>query len=377
MPLILACLVVQALEQLQRLVSIDGPIDVDPRTIEDLLHGTFRQIGVLALKQANPILVRVLERLIAGVEQSGPCFRIGDDFKFLIELEASDGVGKRRRRRTTGLYQTQHIVVDRADPRDLRQYLITEGRKRCANATHQLHTCRHRCRNRPGCGLGRRSGMRLVPRLPRLVQRSGDFFFALECRHRTDQRKRIEQAEHRTRHALGALLRCFTVDGLIEAVTGVDQAGQHQDALASRNEQCQWPQPVDPAHQRFHHRAQVVAIDLGIVTDGFDAGHGGLLHGQHQLRKRVGVGRRTLKVDIVLRVPETVVVEEPRVLFQPVLLRVNRHALQRRQHARMESAVFTIVLGKMRDQRLPCGGNPALVHDPLAQVPPVGEFMQG
>ncbi|MNN44086.1 hypothetical protein D3C81_1583610 [compost metagenome] len=127
----------------------------------------------------------------------------------------------------------------------------------------------------------------------------------------------------------------------------------------------------------MHHRAQVVAIDLGIVTDGFDAGHGGLLHGQHQLRKRVGVGRRTLKVDVVLRVPETVVVEKPRVLFQPVLLRVNRHALQRRQHARMESAVFTIVLGKMRDQRLPCGGNPALVHDPLAQVPPVGEFMQG
>ncbi|MNO61767.1 hypothetical protein D3C76_524240 [compost metagenome] len=377
MLLILARLVVQALEQLQCLDSIDGPIDVDSRTVEDLLHGTFRQTLVLALEQANPILIRVLERLIAGIEQSGPRLRIGDGLERLIELEASDGVGKHRRRRATGLHQAQHIVVDRADPGDLRQYLVTEGSKRCANASHQLHTRRHGHRRRTGRGLGRRSGMRFAPRFPRLVQRSGDFFFALECRHRTDQRKRIEQAEHRARHALGALLRCFTVDGLIEAITGVDQPGQYQDAFASRNEQCQWPQPVDPLHERFHHRAQVVAIDLGIVADGFDAGHGSLLHGQHQLRERIGIGRRTLKVYVVLRVPETIVVEEPRVLFQPVFLRVHRHAVQRRQHARMESAVFTIVLRKMRDQRLPCRDNPALGHDPLAQLRPVGELMQG
>ncbi|MNZ41809.1 hypothetical protein D3C78_593690 [compost metagenome] len=332
---------------------------------------------VFTLKQANPLLVRVLERLISGVEQSGPCLRVGDDFEFLIELEACDGVGEQRRRRTASMHQAQHIVVDRTDPGDLRQYLITEGSKGGADATHQLHTCRHGHRSRSGCGLGRRFGMRLAPGFPGFVQRSGDFFFALECRHRPGQRECIEQAEHRARHALGALLRCFTVDGLIEAITGVDQPGQYQDALTSRNEQCQWPQPVDPLHERFHHRAQVVAIDLGIVADGFDAGHGGLLHGQHQLRERVGVSRHTLKVDVVLRVPETVVVEQPCVLFQPVFLRVNRHALQRRRHPRMEGTVFTIVLGKMRDQRLPCGGNPALVHDPLAQVPEVGEFMQG
>ncbi|MNG09849.1 hypothetical protein D3C84_932870 [compost metagenome] len=95
------------------------------------------------------------------------------------------------------------------------------------------------------------------------------------------------------------------------------------------------------------------------------------------MRERIGVGVSSLKIDVILRVPETVVVEEPGAPFQPVFVRVNRHALQRGRHARMEGAVFPIVLGKMREQRLACGRYLALGHDPLAQVSPVGEFMQG
>ena len=213
---------------MQRLVSIDGPIDVNSRTVEDLLHGAFRQTLVFTLKQANPLLVRVLERLISGVEQSGPCLRVGDDFEFLIELEACDGVGEQRRRRAASLHQAQHIVIDRTDPGDLRQYLITEGSKGRAQ-TPRISSTRVDTGTGADPGAGS-AGVSGCGSLPGSRGRATFRRFSLRPSAATapmPTRERIEQAKHRTRHALGALLRRFTVDGLIEAVTGVDQPRQY------------------------------------------------------------------------------------------------------------------------------------------------------
>jgi len=68
MLLIFARFIVQPPEHPHRFGSIDRPFDLHARTVEDLLHNRFRQTGVLALEQADPFMIRVLECLITGVE---------------------------------------------------------------------------------------------------------------------------------------------------------------------------------------------------------------------------------------------------------------------------------------------------------------------
>ncbi|MNF82400.1 hypothetical protein D3C84_647060 [compost metagenome] len=129
-------------------------------------------------------------------------------------------------------------------------------------------------------------------------------------------------------------------------------------------------------HNRFDNRAQVVAVDLRVVPDGFDAFPGSLLHGRNQLRKRIGRRWLIIEADVLGGIPIAVIVEETGIVGQPMLFRVHRHAVHRRQYTSVERAVLSIVVGKMRSQSLFCGTGIALVHYPLAQLRHVGEVMQ-
>ena len=209
----------------------------------------------------------------------------------MVKLEAGNGIGQQRSRRAPRLHQTQHVIVNRTHPGNLAQDLVAEGRERCTHAAHEFQASRRRLQGWRGYGLKRCVGQwleaRFTARLRNVVKTFGYSALDLECGNRSGQRQRIEQAKDRACHAFRALFRGVTVDSLVDAITGVDDPGQHQHALASGNEQCQRAQAVDPLYERLHHRAQVVPVDLGIITDGVDAGHGRLLHGQHQFSERV------------------------------------------------------------------------------------------
>jgi len=120
------------------------------------------------------------------------------------------------------------------------------------------------------------------------VHSLGNGSFTLERRACACQRQRIEQAKHRAGHARRSITRCCAVDGLIKAIPGVDDTGQHQQSFTTGHEQRQRTETVDPLHDRFDDGTQVVPVDLRIVTNGFDTGPGGLLHGQYQLGKWIG-----------------------------------------------------------------------------------------
>ncbi|MNO89891.1 hypothetical protein D3C76_813880 [compost metagenome] len=92
--------------------------------------------------------------------------------------------------------------------------------------------------------------------------------------------------------------------------------------------------------------------------------------------KRIGACWRVVEGDVAGRFPETVVIEETRFVGQPVLPRIDRHAVQRRHHTRVERTVLAVLLGKVRSQgqfrRVTC----ALLHHPLMQLPGIAEDVQ-
>ncbi|MNL25817.1 hypothetical protein D3C87_1473120 [compost metagenome] len=129
-------------------------------------------------------------------------------------------------------------------------------------------------------------------------------------------------------------------------------------------------------HERLDHSAQIVAIDLGIVTNGVDAGQCRLLHCQHQLRKRVRACASVIEADVLGRIPVAVIVKETGLFGQPVFCGIHRHTLQRRQDTGVKGTVDAILIGKVRRQCLFRFLGAPLRHHPLAQLRGVGEVMQ-
>ncbi|MNO79322.1 hypothetical protein D3C76_704870 [compost metagenome] len=191
-----------------------------------------------------------------------------------------------------------------------------------------------------------------------------------------NQRQRIEHAEYRAGDTLRTLVGCISVDGLIQAITGVDESCKGQHPLAAGYKYRQRTKLVDPLDNRFDHGTQIVAIDLCVVTNGGGTVPRSLLHPQHKLCERIGGWRLIVKADVVGRIPITIVVEETGIVGQPMRFRVHRHAVHRGQHARMESAILAINLTEVRRQGLFRVVGAALSHHPLVQLRNVGELMQ-